>query len=73
MTIFLGGKPPTKGADAERVGYPFFSSVLRKLRLWGDSGDQNAVFKRDKKNAVPTYVFIENPAAVFKGERLYFM
>ena len=34
MTVFLGGKPATNAADAEGVGYPSCSIVLRKLGLW---------------------------------------
>lgn len=58
MTTFLHGKPPTKAADAEGAAYPFCSSVLCKLGLWGESSDRNAVFKRDTETAVPTYVLL---------------
>lgn len=58
MTTFLGGKPPTKAAEAEGVGYTFCPSVLHKLGLWGESSDRNAVFKKDTKTAAPTYVLL---------------
>lgn len=73
VTIFWGGKPPAKAADVEGVGYPFCSSVLCKLDLWGDSGGQNAVFKRSRKTAVPPCALLLKSCSSLQRRRTSFL